>query len=72
MSEFVFLGLRMLIDGVDKKEFQKRFHNDIYDVLGDKIKKYTSIGMIEDKGDRIVLTPKAYYVSNSIMADFVL
>lgn len=72
MSEFVFLGLRMLIDGVDKKEFQKRFHNDIYHVLGDKIKKYTSIGMIEDKGDRIVLTPKAYYVSNSIMSDFVL
>lgn len=71
MSEFVFLGLRMVIEGIDKREFHKRFQKDIYDVFGDVIKKHISSGMIEDKGDRIILTPKAYYISNSIMADFV-
>lgn len=72
MSEFVFLGLRMLKEGVNKKEFSKRFQKDIYEVFGDVITKHISSGLIEDKGDRILLTPRAYYISNGIMADFVL
>ena len=72
ISEFVMLGLRMLKDGVDKCEFKKRFDKDVYQIFEKEIKKHMASGMIEDKGDRIVLTPKAYYVSNAVMADFIL
>lgn len=72
ISEFVMLGLRMLIDGVDKNEFKKRFDKDIYQIFEKEISKHIKTGMLEDTGDSIRLTPKAYYVSNSIMADFIL
>lgn len=71
ISEFVMLGLRMLIDGADKNEFKKRFDKDIYQIFEKEISKHIKTGMLEDTGDSIRLMPKAYYVSNNIMADFL-
>ncbi len=71
MSEFVILGLRLLQDGVDTVEFKNRFGKDIYDVFGDAINKHIKNGFIEKRGDNLVLTEKAYYVSNAVMVDFI-
>ena len=71
MSEFVILGLRLLTDGVDIDEFKNRFGKDVYDVFGDAINKHIQSGFVEKRGNSLILTEKAYYVSNAIMVDFV-
>lgn len=71
MSEFMFLGLRMCY-GVSKKEFLKRFSEDLEKVFEKPLLKFKKMEMIEEKGDRIYLTKKAISVSNQIMCEFVL
>ena len=70
MSEFVILGLRMTQQGISIGEFKKRFDADIYDVFGKELKKHSAF--IKRQDDVLKLTPEAYYVSNGILADFLL
>lgn len=71
MSEFVYLGLRM-DRGINISEFKKRFSADIYDIFGDAPEKNIKRGTIIRKGDVLKIAPEFVYVSNSILADFVL
>ena len=71
MSEFMFLSLRLTSLGASKAEFEKRFSKKIEEVFADAIKKHTKSGMLLDLGDRYVLSSKAYYISNSVLCDFV-
>lgn len=71
MSEFVILGLRLLQDGIDAVEFEKRFGINIYDVFGDALNKHIENGFIEKRGNSLILAEKAYYVSNAVMVDFI-
>lgn len=70
MEEFMFLGLR-LIKGVEKKAFQKSFGVSVEEVYGKIIKKAVEEGLLVD-GDFLALTKKGLYVSNYIMAQFLL
>jgi len=71
MSEFMFLSLRLTSIGAIKKDFQSRFGISIEDAFGDAIKKHLANGMLKDCGDRYILADRAYYVSNTILCDFV-
>jgi len=71
MSEFMFLGLRM-IKGVSKKEFFKRFGKDMEEIFGDIIALHNRNGLLTDKGEYIALTEKGIDVSNYVMSDFIL
>jgi len=71
MSEFMFLGLRM-IKGVSKKEFFKRFGKDMEEIFGDIIALHNRNGLLIDKGEYIALTEKGIDVSNYVMSDFIL
>lgn len=71
MSEFVILGLRLLQDGVDTDEFREKFGKDIYDKFGDAINKHIVNGFIEKRENKLILSEKAYYVSNAVMVDFI-
>ena len=71
MSEFMFLGLRKT-DGVSKTEFLRRFSENIEKVFEKPLLKFKKMGMIEEKDDRIYLSPKAISVSNQIMCEFIL
>ncbi|MBQ2614219.1 MAG: oxygen-independent coproporphyrinogen III oxidase [Clostridia bacterium] len=70
MSEFCFLGLRMS-QGIDTKEFQTRFGENIEDVFGDAIKKNLRRGTLLRLGDRLCIPPEYLFVSNSILVDFI-
>ena len=72
ISEFVILGLRLIKDGVCKKEFNQKFGNDIYDIFGSEIKKHISAGLLIDNGSNLCLTKAGCYVSNYVMSDFLL
>lgn len=71
MSEFIILGLRLIKEGVSKEKFKNIFSADIYDAFGEIINKHISNGLLEDNGKSIVLTPRAYFISNYVMSDFV-
>lgn len=70
MSEFVFLGLR-LKEGISEKEFENRFKLNIDEVFGEQIEKYRKMGfLIREKGF-IRFSDKGFFVSNTILSDFV-
>lgn len=71
MSEFMFLGLRMM-RGVCRDDFRLAFGRQLDNVFGDIINKYVSTGHMLDDGKRICLTDKGVDVSNYIFADFLL
>lgn len=70
MSEFMFLGLR-LCKGVKDSEFMARFGCSFTDVFSEAVKKYTDWGFLVSDGDSLRLSDKGFFVSNTILADFV-
>lgn len=72
MSEFMFLGLRKVRDGVSFDEFEKCFGKKMTDVFGEIISKYVNEGFLKNDGHYLKLTDKGIDVSNVIMADFIL
>lgn len=70
MSEFVIFGLRMTDKGISCTEFKNRFGTDILDVFGEQLDKHKRF--IKQECDVLKFTKDAYYVSNAILADFIL
>ena len=70
MSEFVFLGLRCQ-DGISLTEFKERFGVSLTDVFAEPIKKYTDWGFLVSDGKRLRFSDKGFFVSNTILSDFV-
>lgn len=70
MSEFMFLGLRCR-DGISERDFKERFGCSVFDVYSRPIKKYMSQGFLLSEGGRLRLSDKSFFVSNTILADFV-
>jgi len=71
MSEFMFLGLRLL-SGVSEKEFSDRFHVSVDQVYGDVVERMSSLGLLRRQRGRIFLTPRGLDLSNQVMAEFLL
>lgn len=71
MAEFMFLGLRMT-EGVAKTDFEQIFGCCIEQIYGDVLKKYETMGLLQEKNGRIFLSRAGIHVSNSVMADFLL
>jgi oxygen-independent coproporphyrinogen-3 oxidase len=71
MSEYMILTLRLVNRGAHKKEFENLFGKSIEAVFGDALKKHIDSGFITDRGDSFVLSEKAYYISNSVLCDFI-
>lgn len=71
MSEFMFMGLRM-VEGVSEAEFYSRFHMDFKKVFERPLLKFIKLGMIEEENGYFRLTHKALSVSNQIMCEFII
>ncbi len=72
MSEYMFLGLRKVRDGVRLEDFQKQFGCSFESVYGETARKYIQMNLLRQAAGSIVLTPEGVNVSNVIMADFIL
>ncbi|HHW00501.1 MAG TPA: oxygen-independent coproporphyrinogen III oxidase [Clostridiaceae bacterium] len=70
VSEFIILGLR-LIEGISTVEFRKKFGCDISDIYGRQLLKLTERGLIEQKGNNIMLTGKGLDLANQVFIEFV-
>ena len=70
ISETVFLGLR-LISGLDLTAFEQRYGKSFSELFGDKIKKLTAQGLIENEENRLRLTAKGLPLANEVFAEFI-
>ena len=70
MAEFMFLGLRMT-EGVSVKEFEDTFLYRFPKEYEKAVNKYTGMGLLTKKDDRVMLTEDGIDVSNVIMSEFL-
>lgn len=71
MSEFVFMGLRML-EGIELARFQAYFHKRLEDVFPRALEKCLRWGLIQiDKG-HLRLTDEGLYLGNLVFQEFLL
>ena len=70
LSEFMFLGLRMMT-GINKRYFENRFGMDIYTVFGDDIKELAKMDLLEDAETNIKLTARGIDISNQVFVKFL-
>ncbi len=70
MSEFIFLGLR-LMSGININEFERRFGIDIYSIYKIQIDKFLSLNLLKREEDNIKLTNRGIDISNKIFSEFI-
>ena len=70
MSEFMFLGLRM-IKGVSGEEFARRFGMNMFTVFDMPIFKNKMNGLLEVDGTQVRLTEQGLDLANVVMRDFI-
>lgn len=67
MNEYVMLRMR-LDEGVDMKEFERRYGVDFYDKFGYLLDEYVAGGFVKRIGDSYAFTSKGMFVSNYILS----
>jgi oxygen-independent coproporphyrinogen-3 oxidase len=70
MAEFCFLGLRTL-DGIDARDFEKRFGRGFEDVYGDIERGLVDDGLILRSKGRIMLSARGIELSNQVFEHFL-
>ena len=68
--EFVMLGLRTS-QGISLTEYENFFGQDFRTGRRDKINNYISLGYMTESPDRIALSEKGFYISNTILTDLL-
>lgn len=71
MGETMMLGLRLLVDGVDRHDFLARHGTTLEAAYANQIERFTAAGMLEWRGDRLVLTSRGALLANDICAEFL-
>ena len=67
IGEYIMLRLRT-IDGIDESDFERRFRTP-FDSYAEKLKKYVPTAHAECGGGIYRLTPKGFFISNTIICD---
>lgn len=70
MFEMVMMGLR-LIQGVSSDAFYQRFHENLFEIYKHPIKKYMTLGMLENEHGYLKTTAKGMALLNEILIDFL-
>jgi len=69
-SEFVMLGLR-LADGISLTEYKRKFGREFISGREAEINRYINAGYMTLISDRIALTERGFYVSNTILGNLI-
>jgi len=69
-ADAIIMGLR-LIQGIYLPDFQQRFSVRINEDYRDVIKLCQQQGLLQLDNDRLYLTPRAYFLSNQVLSQFV-
>ncbi len=71
MAESMFMGLRLVQEGVSRPAFAARFGSDPVEHYRDVLEAQAGAGLVEWDEQKIRLRPAAVLISNQVMADFV-
>ncbi len=69
-DEYIMLRLR-LGEGLDFKEYERKFGEKISEEKLSRMKKFEKAGMLEISDERIKLTPEGFLLSNAIIGEFL-
>lgn len=70
VGEYVMLRLR-LSDGIDCREFERRFGLDFRAMFGAKMAEFARYGLVNYDGYSYSLTERGFFVSNAIISELV-
>ena len=68
--EYVMLGLRTA-DGISLGEYEKQFGRNLVDGRAEMLAKLSDLGLITMRNDRLSLTERGFYVSNTILSELI-
>ena len=68
--EYVMMRLR-LSEGFSLSDYRARFGRDFLDGRADTVARYNSLGYLDVSADRISLTERGFYISNTILSDLL-
>lgn len=71
ISETLLMGLRLTQEGIRRAVFRERFGQDLLEVYGDVVHKYTAYGLLYVDDDVVCLTRRGRLLSNTIFREFV-
>lgn len=69
--ETLLMGLRLTGEGIRRAVFRQRFGEDVLDLYGDLIEKYTAYKLLHVDDDAVRLTRRGRLLSNSIFRELV-
>lgn len=70
MAEYMFLGLRKM-KGVSKQKFAESYGSSMEAVYGTVIEDMKEKGLLEERGDYVLLTERGIDISNYVMSGFL-
>ena len=71
MAETLFMGLRLLNEGVSLPAFNARYGVDLYERFISQIKRLESQNLLKVENDRMRLTQSARFISNRVFREFL-
>lgn len=71
IAEFCIFGLR-LVEGINKKEFRKRFNLDLNDIYKDSIIEHKKSGLLIEDDNYLSLSERGRDLANIVEIDFLL
>jgi oxygen-independent coproporphyrinogen-3 oxidase len=71
MAETVFMGLRLIEEGLSLTAFERRYGEPFEQRFGPQLERLISLGLLFLEGDRLKLTPRARLISNLVFEQFV-
>ncbi len=71
MAEYMFLGLRLVDEGVDAAEFRDRFGSDLDHVFGDVIARLVAEGLAARQGSRLSLSRRGTLLATEVSVRFL-
>ena len=70
-AEALFLGLRLLVRGVDLAEHRALFRRDVLAEYAEDLARFDEAGLVRLEGDVLRLTPEGALLSNEVFSAFV-
>ncbi|NLE75990.1 MAG: coproporphyrinogen III oxidase family protein, partial [Chloroflexi bacterium] len=69
--ETIFLGLRLLEEGVEDESFRQRFSQTPGQAFAAAILECETLGLVEVQPDRLRLTPRGRLLANQVFVRFM-
>jgi oxygen-independent coproporphyrinogen III oxidase len=71
MAEHMMTGLRLIDEGVNVRDFHRRFGLTVHDIYGGTLNWLTRYGLLQQDGDLLRLTARARLLSNQVFWRFM-